>query len=91
MRLLTPTLLNVPFCVLIERQLDVEFITIGTPCFQVDIQLLSGEMVMGHTLVFQAYHYEGSEVTYHWDFGDGETLTKTITDKVMHTYDRYVQ
>ena len=41
-------------------------------------------------LVFQAYHYSGTEVSYHWEFGDGQSVTRTTTDKVDYIYDRLV-
>jgi len=36
--------------------------------------------------VFHAYHYSGSNVTYHWDFGDGSEEVTVATNDVKHNF-----
>ena len=36
--------------------------------------------------VFHAYHYSGSNVTYHWDFGDGSEEVVVVADDVRHNF-----
>ena len=36
--------------------------------------------------VFQAYHYSGSNVTYHWDFGDGTVDVIVASNLVRHNF-----
>lgn len=51
------------------------------------IQLIleHGETVLGHKMEFLAYHFEGSNVKYYWDFGDG-TLINTTLARLHHIY-----
>ena len=64
-------------------------VTVAIPIRQVsNIEIESGEPVIGHELLLVVNRYEGSEVTHFWDFGDG-TRKETTRFRVNHTYNRW--
>lgn len=50
---------------------------------------VAGNQIMNYAIAFTASHYQGSDVTYTWTFGDNVTLT-TTNPEVSHAYLRSV-
>jgi len=42
--------------------------------------------VTGAVNTFHAYHYSGSNVTYHWNFGDGSDEVDVVSNNVQHNF-----
>ncbi|ELU08775.1 hypothetical protein CAPTEDRAFT_217052 [Capitella teleta] len=48
---------------------------------------IEGDTVIGQEIRFRAYHFKGSDMTYRWDFGDGEVVN-TSHAVTGHTFSK---
>ena len=49
--------------------------------------VIKGQTLIGQLIRMEAYHYEGSNVIYTWNFGDGQSRSST-SSVVRHIYQR---
>ena len=68
-----------------QNQSDPVEVHVVEPLADVTITVSPDDHLVGAPLRFEARHYSGSDVTYTWDFGDGN-VTAVHSDEIIHVY-----